>query len=421
MQPFETVVFVDISDPDNILMILYVLAVFTGRVAIVISPRVVDLSVVRYGEGFTKMKDRLGLETMMEPITEGKEPADIPEEWGEFFQADSTLSDPKVFKDTALYVRVSRARIKECIEERFPEGKSYEIFWDPHSLSKTEVPDMRHAFHAADYTFNFNDEEYKKYQEYTKKYRGSQLRKLRRKQCRRYITRVAKDTGHDSSRLEPMDVKDLFEANREVKDATLIIGGPLTEALMYIESVEMRPKDVYTMLGTLTEDRNLAGRPQFNLKKDTTSAFNFLEKIKREWIPLFAVPTEGCKGKGVDDPCPYVPESDQWQDWLGNSPVLRNVIQRWVEETGLVTDYSPFDLITAIAAKMRDIFNWTPVTHEARRSNTTITNIAFAKTLQGSPIFMVEADYMYMNGKKPAVMDEMKRGLSKDESPQTEN
>jgi hypothetical protein len=421
MQPFETVVFVAIPDPDNILMILYVLAVFKGRVAIVISPRVVDLSVVRYGERFTEMKDKLGLETMIRPITKGNEPADIPKEWGEFFQADSTLSDPKVLKDTALYVRVSKARIKECIEERFPQGKSYEIFWDPDSLSKTKEPYMRHAFHAADYTFNFNKKELEKYHEYRKENRGSSLRKRRRKLCRRYITRVTKDTDHVSTKPEPMDVKDLFEANREVKDARLIIGGPLTEALQYIESVENRPKVVYTMLGTLTEDCNLSGRPQCNLRKDMTSAFNFLEKIKRDWIPLFAVPTEGCKGKGVDNLCPYVPESHQWQDWLENSPVLHSVVRRWVEETGLVTDYSPFDLITAIAAKMQDIFNWIPVTYEAHRSDTTITNITFAETLQGSPIFMVDADYAYMNGKKSAVLEEMERISSKDETRPTEN
>ncbi len=177
-RPFETIVFVDIPDPDNILMIFYVFAVSEGRVAIVLSPRIVDLSVVRYGKEFSAMSKDLEFKVMFDPITEGKEP-NVKEEWKKFFQPDGTLSDPTVNKDTRLYVRVSKKRIEECIKEQFPGRKDYEIFWDPNSMENIKKPDMRHALHVADYAFNFNDNERKQYEDIVKKHTesGSKLRR----------------------------------------------------------------------------------------------------------------------------------------------------------------------------------------------------------------------------------------------------
>jgi hypothetical protein len=57
---YQTIIFIDIPDPDNILMALQALLDSTGRVAIVLSPRIVDLSAARYGPDFAKIKEKVG-------------------------------------------------------------------------------------------------------------------------------------------------------------------------------------------------------------------------------------------------------------------------------------------------------------------------------------------------------------------------
>ncbi|RYN86450.1 hypothetical protein AA0119_g12871 [Alternaria tenuissima] len=78
---------------------------------------------------------------------------------------------------------------------------------------------------------------------------------------------------------EPTDINDLFEANDKVKNARPIIGRPPTEVLQYIANTEGPPRIVYAMLGTRTNDRNMPGRPHFNVAKDAESANAFLKKI----------------------------------------------------------------------------------------------------------------------------------------------
>ncbi|KAF3031604.1 hypothetical protein E8E11_001836 [Didymella keratinophila] len=408
-QPFETIVFVDIPDPDNILMILYVLAVSKGRVAIVLSPRIVDLSVVRYGKEFSAMNKDLGFKVMFDPITEGEEP-EVPDEWKKFFQPDGTLSDPKVNKDTRLYVRVSKQRIEECIEEQFPGRKDYEIFWDPKSMENIKKPDMRHALHVADYAFNFNDNEREKYtqivREYTKS--GSRLRRGLRGICDEYIARQRAE--RDSS-LEPTDIQKLFQANMTVEKAKLIIGGPLTEALLYIKHTKGKLVGVYVMMGTLTNDRNMREGVQFNVGKDPESANEFLNKIMTDWIRTLLVPTECCKGKDEENPCPYALDPKGYQDLLeSKSPLLYKMVGLWMQETGQKASYNPFDWITAIAAEKETIFKrWVPVTHKPCQSGKGVTNVVFARTQRPSPIFMAKPNYEYMSNKTKEVRNEMKK------------
>ena len=414
-QPFETIVFVDIPDPDNILMILYVLAVSKGRVAIVLSPRIVDLSVVRYGEKFSEMRTKLGFKIMLDPIKQDN-PPQVPEKWEKFFKPDATLSDPKVKKDTRLYVHVSKLRIKECIQEQFPKRKDYEIFWDPNSLSKIKEPDMRHALHAADYAFNFDDNERKVYEGIISNHTQSGLkqRKALRAIIKQYIARKTEEMGLNSSKPKPTDINDLFKANDKIKNARLIIGGPLTEALQYIENTKGRPKIVYAMLGTLTNDRNIMGRPQFNVGKDAESANAFLKKIVDERIRMLVVPTECCKGKDEEDPCPYVLERCQYKELLEKSPLMFRMVPWWGEETGQETHYHAFDWITATVVTRQDIFKWVPVKHKACLSGKSVTNIKFAKSTQPSTIFMAKPDYRYMDRKKPVLWEELKRTFQRD-------
>ena len=68
--PFKCVVFIDLPDPDNILMVLHAIRSFSKqKIAIVLSPRILDLSVPRYGGEFDSTKKEVGFEKMALPIT----------------------------------------------------------------------------------------------------------------------------------------------------------------------------------------------------------------------------------------------------------------------------------------------------------------------------------------------------------------
>ncbi|KNG52830.1 hypothetical protein DDE82_009137 [Stemphylium lycopersici] len=404
---YPWVINVDVPDPDNIAMILYILAVYKGRVAIVLSPRIVDLSVARYGKEFPKMVKTLRFETMYEPIKENEKP-DVPEKWKDFFRPDSTLSDLEVVEDTELYMRVSKMRIIECIKEQHPRRNNYKIFWDPESLSKIKEPDMRHALHVADYAFNFNDAERKRYEEITQKPSGSSLRESLRVLCNAYIDRIIEDIDHRRT-AKLSNIEKLFKANLRVKGTTLIIGGPLTEALQYIKNTKSRPKAVYAMLGTLTRDRNILGKPQFNIGKDPKSAHRFLKNMSKNQIPMFTVPTECCKGRDQEDPCPYAFQEHEWKELFKNSPLMLRIVGQWLKERG-ATQFLAFDLIAAIPME-RKIFDWVSVTYEARRIGEVIKDIEFSITEESSCILMAEANYERMSKRKKRMQRQVKRAF----------
>jgi len=50
-------------------------------------------------------------------------------------------------------------------------------------------------------------------------------------------------------------IKDLLQANNAVSDVTLIIGGPFTEALAYLEGSQS-PKEIVVMGRPIRGDRN---------------------------------------------------------------------------------------------------------------------------------------------------------------------
>jgi len=57
--PFECVVFIELPDPDNILMVLHMIRSFPKeQIAVVLSPRIPDLSVPRYGDELDSIKKR---------------------------------------------------------------------------------------------------------------------------------------------------------------------------------------------------------------------------------------------------------------------------------------------------------------------------------------------------------------------------
>jgi hypothetical protein len=408
---YQTIIFVDIPDPDNILMALQALLDSKGRVAIVLSPRIVDLSAARYGKKFAKIRRDVPFDTMALPIERGQQCPDVPTRWAKWFDPDGTLADEEIRKDTRLYVDVSAMRVTEVLRKFAPKDKEYTIFWDPHSLSEIKQPDMRHALHVHDFRFNFNKKETKQYKEVTKAHRrgGPALRTELRKICHRYIGRQREKMGLRSIDVTPIDIRDLFKANQKVEDARIVIGGPLTEALQYLKWTP-DPGQITAMLGTRTRDRNTFRNVQFNLWKDLKSARDFLEIVAAKSLPMQIVPTECCKSKDDTDPCPYVLELSTYKELLSDSLVYR-MIRRWGEDASQTQCYGAFDWVTAISAKEPQIFRWVPVKHEVCMEGEQISNITFADVQNGdlTSIQMAKADYEYMKETKHVLIREMKK------------
>jgi hypothetical protein len=405
---FNTVVFTDIPDPDNILMMLQALAKSKGPVAIVLSPRIVDLSAARYGPNFAEIRKKVSFDTMAFPIEQGQRPV-VSEEWKKWFRHDGTLSSKKIRTDTRLYMDVSAMRVNEVLRKYAPH-KEYEIFWDPDSLHQIKEPDMRHALHVADFRFNFNTEHTKQYKEITAKHPsgGRALRKGLRKICYRYIARQCKEMDLGLSEITPTDLRYLLKANAKVEGARILIGGPLTEALQYLKSTP-EPGNITAMFGTLTNDRNTFGDVQFNLRKDLKSARGFLEMVAAKGYRLQVVPTECCKSKDAADPCPYVLKLSNYQSIMGKKSLVYRMICRWGEDASQTQHYGAFDWITAISATTPEILRWVPVMHEVCLDGEKIKNIKFKEADVNvlTSIYMARHDYKYMADQKKILIDEM--------------
>jgi hypothetical protein len=413
---YQTIIFIDIPDPDNILMALQALLDSTGRVAIVLSPRIVDLSAARYGPDFAKIREKVGrFDTMALPI-ERDQPPDVPEELKDWFRPDGTLADQEIMKDTRLYVDVSAMRVTEVLRKYAPKDKEYTIFWDPDSLLKIEQPDMRHALHVHDFRFNFNKEETKQYKEVTEEHRsgGPDLRAGLRKICDQYIARQREKMGLSLLQVTPIDIRDLFKTNENVKKARLVIGGPLTEALQYLKWTP-DPEQITAMLGTRTGDRNTFRDVQFNLWKDLESARDFLEIVAAKNLSMQITPTECCKGKDATDLCPYVLKLSTYQELMGRTSLVYRMIRRWGEDASQTKHYGAFDWVTAISAKEPEIFLWVSVKHEVCMEGGEISNIKFVDVQNEDPtrIRMAIPDYKHMAGKKIILTDQMRRVFRK--------
>jgi hypothetical protein len=290
---------------------------------------------------------------------------DVPEELDDWFRPDGTLADQEIMKDTRLYVDVSAMRVTGVLRKYAPKDKEYKIFWDPDSLFKINEPDMRHALHVHDFRFSFNEKETKQYKKVTEEHRsgGPDLRIGLRSICDQYIARQRIKMGLSLLQVTPIDIRDLFKANENVKKARLVIGGPLTEALQYLKWTP-DPEQITAMLGTRTGDRNTFRDVQFNLWKDLESARDFLEIVAAKNLSMQITPTECCKGKDAKDLCPYVLKLSTYQELMGRTSLVYRMIRRWGEDASQTKHYGAFDWVTAISAKEPEIFLWVSVKHE---------------------------------------------------------
>lgn len=414
MSPFEIIVFVDIPDPDNILMVAEIIIAYPDkRIAIVPSPRILDLSVARYGDDFDPIKKVVGLKRMALPIESATEIPDVPRHLKRWFYIDANLSDPDVNHDTRLYVQVSVLRIVETLQRLNIDRKRYDIFWDSSLLETLKRPDMRHAFHVHDFKYNFNEREMEMYKRAIKSSPegGVEHRMDLRHVIDLYIKRIEAGLGRTESEILK-NFEDLIKANLTTK-ATLIIGGPFTEALRYLRQTSKPPKEVIGMGGSMTGDRNLFNDIQFNFWKDLSSARGFLRHVKEHRISLYMVPTECVKGIPKGPQCPFEFKWDDYAAILKHKPVLYGIIKEYMQDTGRTDLYPAFDWITAIAATRKDIFEWEKVRFVLKNMKEGgKIHFRHASEDSSSTIRMAMGNYEEMEHHRQTVLDQMRKTVN---------
>lgn len=372
MPPYNIVIFIDIPDPDNILMVLDVLRRHPQEhIAIVLSPRIVDLSAPRYGDNFGAIKKQAGFEIKEMALPIESDEKKIPEGLESWFYKDGTNADLEIRADSELYVRVSMFRLIEILQDYGLSSDRYSIFWDEQSLKTPMRPDMRHAFHVHDFTYNFNKKEMDMYKRnienvYT---RSHDLRKKLRRVIHIYMDRQRAIHVMEEVGVRLCSFEHLLKANEQLNDAFLIVGGPFTEALAYLKRTR-NPKRIVAMGASLTNDRNIFGA-QFNIWKDPKAAKEFFELVSDRQIQLYMVPTECVKG-APGKPCPFELGLEEYKQILKEDSLLYRAIKQYTEDTGRDKLYPAFDWVTAIAATHLKIFRWNSVTLDKEKGSGSI-------------------------------------------------
>jgi hypothetical protein len=408
MLPYPVIVFIDIPDPDNLLMVLDVIINHPNdTIAIVLSPRVVDLSVPRYGQEFETIKDAVGLANMAIPI-ESDDALAVPDHLQDWFYKDANTSDLEVMQDTLMYMRTSSLRIAEILQKYGVLRERYRIFWDEGRLQTAQRPDMRHAFHVHDFSYSFNNEEMKSYKQAIahSRTRSLRLRVSLRRVIHTYMTRQVGELALTCTDDKLNKFEELVKANKDLKNARLIIGGPFTEALAYLKGTRT-PDRIVAMAFSIRMDRNIFQNLQFNLWKDMQSAEEFVGFVQKRKIKLDIVPTEVCKGT-ENNACPFELRLKDYYSILGEHSLLYHALKQYKLDTDRGETYAAFDWIAAIAATKPSIFQWRSIKLRPK-SYRGVRNI-FVEEVDGdeeSTICMAWDDYDFMKEKRMALKSRM--------------
>ncbi|KAF2251708.1 hypothetical protein BU26DRAFT_502326 [Trematosphaeria pertusa] len=373
----KIVIFVDIPDPDNLSMIMYLLSYYRKhahfeKIAIVLTPRILDLRVPRYGKHFKKLLGVVNdVKELIMPITKKEQLdhfKDVPQELRKWFYVDEDYDEASVREDTAYcYRSVSIMRIVRALTEQGYTPNEYDLYWDEKSLKVGKVgdPAMRHAFHVHDFKYGFNEEEMRRYENITgaAEEPSIKLHDNLQELCKNYTCRV-----HDELK-ERLGVRTAWELIKSFDDliedgkkglnpnSRFFIGGPFTEAARYIRSNENIdggcPVEVTAMAGTMTADRNIF-KNQFNIHADVESAERVLRFLQDRQIPTKIVPTEAIKGV-------LEISTDEYCEAFKKSRYLCRLIRQYDEDKGATGKWYNFDGITAMTVDHDDLFEWIPV------------------------------------------------------------
>jgi inosine-uridine nucleoside N-ribohydrolase len=416
------IVFVDIPDPDNVLMVLQVLRDFPNEhIAVVLSPRPVSFAIPPYGDEFAPLESEVGLKRMIAPSSQvaDREWMTVLDSCSQAWFAldlDQDCCDSAVLEDTRLYMSVSACRFRNFLDAHGVSSSRYELFWDEDGSPSKIAVGMRHAFHVPDYTYDFNDAERSRYQEVLESaantrieedsttVRSADLRDTIRSICDSYIHRHAKAWSPDQASGVPTNMlrnlHELMVANvASNTTANMIIGGPFTEALVFLQHAPVR--SVTAMGGFIHGGSNLFPN-QFNFHVDMTSAKLFLDLIVEKSISCTLLPTEAVKGTV------FALTQTELDCVVAESPAARKLIglyHRDSHSTG--RPYTLYDWIAAIAFTHSDLLPTRKVSSYLQREPDGTEVIRFREDNAGR-ICMFWNDAEHMQNMKAELIEIMR-------------
>jgi hypothetical protein len=425
------VIFVDIPDPDNILMIIYLLRHYQthnhdGKIAIVLSPRAIDFSIPSYGAQFPVLRKAFpgDFKALIMPIRNEdllkERMKTVPEEFKPWFYVDEGCNNKNVLDDTLLYMEVSILRTIHTLDRQRFSRNDYEVYWDQssldcsedHEMKKLGNPAMRHAFHSHDFTYDFDDRELEQYRKIIRGYQGApspELRSKLRALCIRYRNRMRRQLGkpasgkEDNGKFEDLVLsRQTHNIHRDgpLPNIRLIIGGPFTEALRYLSGVGIQPPDgvldkayrleATIMAGSRDTSKNIFPN-QFNIYADVAAAASVF-KMWDDWkIPTMIVPTECVKSSE------YQFTLEEAEQMLNKSEHLKTLVKRFDADTGKSGIWCGFDVIAAVAHVQKDIYTWEPVRGDYSDVEGPASNKPYEfKPAPGSTLLMAIPDKEYM-------------------------
>ncbi|KAF1951384.1 hypothetical protein CC80DRAFT_508999 [Byssothecium circinans] len=395
----KIIIFVDIPDPDNLYMIIYLLRRYQntpldGKVCIVLSPRILDLRAPHYGPHFRKLLHHCeGIENLAFPIlNQGmleERIQDVPEEYRQWFYIDEDYAGAEsIQEDTELYMEVSILRFVYALTLQGFSTEQYQIYWDRRSLGKSATetsydqlgdPAIRHAFHVHDFRYGFNGEKKESYAGIVKEYQGhpsdelrGRLRPLLDSHVKRMLTVLKQDEPKNFYEDFDALIEDCHDSKRAA-NAHLFIGGPFTEAWRYIYEMDGDgdapaefqtgtrrgdlPVEVTAMAWSIDNSINIFPE-QFNLYADSHSAQAIFRMIETRGTPCRIIPTDSIKQTDYHF---------KWEDTVeifGRSKYLSNLVENFDRDTG--GDHKDrywcnFDGIAAVAHDMPELFDWVPM------------------------------------------------------------
>jgi hypothetical protein len=126
-------------------------------------------------------------------------------------------------------------------------------------------PSMHHPFHVDDFKFGFDSTELGKYNQIIRdcRHRDLERRESLRGLCNEYTERQRISLGLQASSDILNSLEELITANSNTRCKSLIVGGPFTEAFLFLEKTP-GPKRIVAMAGSRKMDRNLFKNVQFN-------------------------------------------------------------------------------------------------------------------------------------------------------------
>lgn len=393
-------VFVDPADTDNPLMCLTALKEHPDAlVEIVLSPRPVDFKAKPYGGNFKRFTEVVGIDKMMIPLTEDPEWAkDLDDEMRPYFYRDVDFSDEYVREDAYPYMCLTAFRFASFFEDRGIPRERYVFYFDESSVDQDKVkPGMRHAIHVPDYSYDFDPAELLKF----KTARDAATGEVRRAQllavCHDYIERQAQRFGYSDPKGILHNFDDLIERKKSEFSSSLLIGGPFTEALRYVE--ELPVSDICAMAFYIHGESNLF-KNQYNALVDMPSAKQFLRCVEEMAIPFSIVPTECIKGS------PYQLDAKELAEVFQPAPLIYAMIERFTAETNTLKSVVLYDWVAALYQTNR----WLLPSRRVEWFTTHVDGIEVIKFRESSKgsMRMCWNDHGYMQEKKSDLMRLMK-------------